>query len=86
MDLNQVLKQLRIDIVLGGVFIQNRHVNFHYTPAKGQKSVENYFGGLQCEYEVDSKEYEQLENELCRIAWNVLNICKNRKLNNFYIE
>lgn len=83
MDLNQILKQIRIDIVLGTVFIQNRNVNFCYTIPKDQTSVENYFGGLQCEYDVDSPEYEKLENELCRIAWNVLNIYNNKNVNRF---
>ena len=77
MNLKQILKQVRIDIVLGTVFIQNKYLNFSYTPPKEQKSVENYYGGLQCEYDVDSKEYLILENELCRIAWNVYNIHKN---------
>ena len=83
MDLNKELKNLKIDIVLGAVFIQNKNVNFHYTLVKNATSVSNYFGGLQSAYEPDSKEYKQLENELCRIAWNVLNIVKNRDINNF---
>jgi hypothetical protein len=86
MDFNKKLKNIKIDVVLGAIFIQNRNINFHYTPVKNATSVSNYFGGLQSSYEPDSKEYRQLEVELCRIAWNVLNIVKNRDINNFELD
>ena len=59
------------------VFIQNRYFSFSYTVAdsivkdefKGQYK---YFGGLQCDFEVDSEDYKNLEKWLIEIAEKII--------------
>lgn len=77
MNIQEYLKQIRIDVIKNTVFINNKSFEFCYTPANDVvkdefKDEYRYFGGLQCEFEPDSKDYITLENKLCDIAEDVL--------------
>jgi hypothetical protein len=78
MDLKQILKQVRIDVITNTVFINNRFFNFTYTTINKNKVYDDYkesyryLGGLQCEYDIDSNEYKCLEDKLIIIAEKVL--------------
>jgi len=83
MDLNQYLQQIRIDVVKKTIFINSKLFEFVYTAPKDILKPEfqaeyRYFGGLQCEFEVDSPDYKKLENKLCSIAEGVLEVLKNK--------
>jgi len=59
------------------VSIYNKEFNFSYTIADKVVKYEfkgkyKYFGGLQCNYEVESELYNLLETRLAIIAQNVL--------------
>lgn len=79
----EILKQLRID-KLGNdtIFIQNKFFNFSFTLANSVcredlKGQYRYFGGLQCDYEQGSEDYNRLEGWLCVLAESVLNLGKS---------
>lgn len=77
MDLTPYVKALEIDVMGKTIFMSNKFFQFSYTPAKDIvkdefKDEYRYFGGLQCEFEVDSYEYKRLEKKLCEIAEAVL--------------
>lgn len=59
------------------VQIQNKHFSFIYIAQNSAvrnkfKGQYRYLGGLQCNFEKDSKEYIELEKELCIIAEKIL--------------
>ena len=76
------LSRIKIDY-LGDdcVMMQNKFFNFTYFVADKVLKPEckgkyRYFGGLQCSYDKESKEYEYLENRLCLIAENIFKSCE----------
>jgi hypothetical protein len=79
-----ILRNYRVDkLNESTVFISGKEFYFSYTIAdtivkdeyKGQY---RYFGGLQCSFNEGSVEYKNLENWLCEIAEQTLNIIKLR--------
>lgn len=77
MSKNEILEQLRIDVLSGGtVFIQNSHFHFSYTPMIGENANGRWIGGLQCNYLEDSPDYLCLQRWLIGIAEGVLSTIK----------
>lgn len=80
MKKKEILSRVRIDRMDDNtVFILNRFFNFSYTKPDSLVKDEfigkyRYFGGLQCDYEPGSVEYNNLERWLCDLAEKVLDI------------
>ena len=77
-EIDKVLESYKIDILDNiSVSIYNKEFNFSYTIAdkvvKDEfKGKYKYFGGLQCNYTVESELYNLLETRLAIIAEKIL--------------
>lgn len=75
-----ILKSYRVDKLNDStVFISGKEFDFAYTVADSivkdeYKGLHRYFGGLQCNFNEGSVDYKNLENWLCEIAEQHLNI------------
>jgi hypothetical protein len=84
MNLQHYFKNITIDVAGNTIFIKSKTFDFCYTPANDivkdeYKDQYRYFGGLQCEFEHGSKDYEKLESKLCDIAEAVLDSLSTKK-------
>lgn len=72
------LKKLQINVLDPyTIVIKGDNVFFSYTSLDDtEKEKSRYFGGLQCNYEVDTAEYKQIEKWLCEICENLFTVLK----------
>jgi hypothetical protein len=77
-DVDEILEDYHIAKNGNDVYIYNDH--FEYLLFDG------YFGGMQCKFNQDTKEYKELDERLTALAYNALNINYIKTFKDKFIE